>query len=91
MLHARKGPYESTMNRDPIIIRRVPNALAFQLAAELDKKIPLKPIYFARMKEGGNWKVEDIKDDLGNIIGFKKSCFKICTIKCIKSFNCRCF
>ncbi len=64
MLHARKGPYQSTMNRDDIRIRRVPKELAWELAAELDKLIPMKDIYFARSKTKRvqKWVVYDIED-----------------------------
>ena len=40
MLHARKGPYQSTMNRGDIRIRRVPSPLSYLLAAELDRRYP---------------------------------------------------
>lgn len=65
MLHARKGPYQSTMDRGNIRIRRVPTALAWQLAAELDRRIPLADIYFARKKDksASHWQVYDIEDD----------------------------
>lgn len=64
MLHARKGPYQSTMNRDDIRIRRVPTVLAWELAKELDKRIVMKDIYFARSKTKKleKWAVHDIKD-----------------------------
>lgn len=70
MLHARKGPYQSLMNRDDIRIRRVPTALAWELAKELDKRIPLHDIYFARSKNKGveKFKVYDVKDEDGNNI-----------------------
>jgi hypothetical protein len=70
MLHARKGPYQSTMDRSDVIIKRVPTALAYQLAQELDKRIPLKDIYFARKKANKKmrWQVDDIEDEFGDII-----------------------
>lgn len=70
MLIARKGPYQSTMNRGDIRIRRVPTILAYQLAAELEQRIPLKDIYFARRadKHEPKWKVHDIKDADGDIV-----------------------
>jgi hypothetical protein len=73
MLHARKGPYQSTMNRDPIRIKRVPTILADDLAKELDRRIPLKDVYFARKKDiKRRWMVSDIKDDFGDIeVDFK--------------------
>ncbi len=65
MLHARKGPYQSTMDRGDIRIRRVPTALAWQLATELDRRIPFKDIYFARRKDksSSKWQVYDIIDE----------------------------
>jgi hypothetical protein len=72
MLHARKGPYQSTMDRSDIRIRRVPTALAFLLAAELERRIKLKDIYFARRKQKNlpKWQVMDIDDnvDFKNIV-----------------------
>lgn len=69
MLHARKGPYQSTMDRGDIRIRRVPTALAWQLADELEKRVPLRDIYFARKKDKGEkkWVVYDLEDDDGDI------------------------
>lgn len=68
MLHARKGPYQSLMERSDIRIRRVPTALAWQLASELERRVELKDIYFARKKEKGKkWQVFDIKDEEGKI------------------------
>lgn len=67
MLHARKGPYQSTMDRKDIKIKRVPTALAWALRDELDARIPLKDIYFARKKDvSKRWDIEDIIDDFGN-------------------------
>lgn len=65
MLHARKGPYQSTMDRGDIRIRRVPTALAWQLANELERRIELKDIYFARKKDrtSKKWQVYDVVDD----------------------------
>lgn len=65
MLHARKGPYQSTMDRGDIRIRRVPTSLAWQLAVELDRRIQLKDIYFARRKDksASKWQVYDIVDE----------------------------
>lgn len=69
MLHARKGPYQTTMDRKDIRIKRVPTALVFHVATELDKRIPLKDIYFARKSDvTQRWQVEDIKDDFGDVV-----------------------
>src|SRR5690606_6621278 len=62
MLHARKGPYQSLMDRDDIRIRKVPTAIAWILAEELEKRIQFDNIYFARAKDkyAPKWKVYDI-------------------------------
>ena len=67
MLHARKGPYQSTMDRKDITIRRVPAPIAQSLADLLELKVKLKDIYFANYKEKRErrWSVEDIENDDG--------------------------
>jgi hypothetical protein len=57
------------MDRHDIRIRRVPTGLAWQLASELEKRIPLKDIYFARRadKTAEKWKVYDIEDEEGRM------------------------
>lgn len=62
MLHARKGPYQSLMSRSDIRIRRVPTALAYALAEELENRIQIDDIYFARYADKGaaRWQVFDI-------------------------------
>jgi len=68
-LHARKGPYQSTMDRKNVVIRKVPAQLAWLLAEELERRIPLKDIYFARRKNKNEpkWQVQDRKDSFGDI------------------------
>lgn len=68
MLYARKGPYQSTMDRKDIRIRRVPYKLAQPLADKLNELVPLKDIYFERSKDKTRWRPLDIKDDDGEII-----------------------
>jgi hypothetical protein len=69
MLHARKGPYQSTMERDDIKIKRVPTILAWELAKELNTRIPLRDIYFARREDKTvRWQIKDVEDDLGNLV-----------------------
>ncbi len=68
MLHARKGKYQTTMNRDDIKIRRVPLVLAKLLAGELDKRVKLNDIYFARKSDKTvRWQVAEIVDEEGNV------------------------
>lgn len=63
MLHARKGPYQATMEREDIKIRRVPALLAPHLQMELEKKITFPDIFFAkRKKEADNWQIREIED-----------------------------
>jgi len=62
MICAQKGPMQSLMARKDIRIRRVPTALACALANELETKIPLDTIYFAKAaKNSARWKVLDTK------------------------------
>lgn len=65
MLHARKGPYQSTLDRETIRVRRVPTPLARLLAEELESRVPLDDIYFARRKKKGlpKWQIFDTKSD----------------------------
>ena len=63
-LVARKGPYQATMEREDIRIKRVPAVLAEKLADELENRIPLNPIFFQRRKDHSRrkWQVYDIND-----------------------------
>jgi hypothetical protein len=68
-LHARKGPYQSTMDRGDVRIRRVPTQLAQLLADKLGEMIPFSDVYFARFKDKKRrWQVYDIKDDCDEVI-----------------------
>ncbi len=69
LLHSRKGPYQSLMAREDIRIRRVPMALAYALAEELEQRVQLDGIYFARSadKDAPRWKVFDVKNRDGDI------------------------
>ncbi|CAK9068244.1 POLAc domain-containing protein [Durusdinium trenchii] len=69
MLHSRKGPYQTLMGRKDIRIRRVPTALAYALADELEQRVEIDGIYFARThdKDAPRWQVFDIKKRDGNI------------------------
>src|SRR5574338_306096 len=63
MLHARKGPYQSVMPRGDIRIKRVPRQIADDLARELEQRVKLSGIYFAKRKKAGpQWTVEDTDD-----------------------------
>ena len=68
MLHARKGPYQSTMDRSDIRVKKVPTVLAYELRDYLDVNVELKDVYFARKKDKTKrWSIHDIEDDVGDI------------------------
>jgi hypothetical protein len=68
MLHAKKGPYQSTMERRNITIRRVPSVLAKSLVSKLEQAIDIDKIYFAR------WTIEHDEGEFSNItLRFKPS------------------
>lgn len=63
MLHARKGEFQTLMDRKDIRIRRVPTPLAYALADELEQRIDLPDIFFARFSDPSvRWRVYDIED-----------------------------
>ncbi len=79
LLHSRRGPYQSLMARSDIRIRRVPTALAYALAQELEQRIEIDGIYFARTvdKTVPRWKVYDIVSKRGIVNkDFKDVCLK---------------
>jgi len=65
MLHSRKGPYQALMARDDVRIRKVPTALAYALAEELEKRVEIDGIFFARKAdpEAPRWHVYDRERD----------------------------
>lgn len=71
-LHARKGPYQNLMDRHDIRIKRIPEILVWDLVHELEKRVPLNPIFFARKKDKNApiWIVENSKVDDEVLPGF---------------------
>lgn len=67
LLHAKKGPYQSTMDRKDIRIKRVPKILAPLLVKELEARVVLKDIYFARRKDKKRWHITEVADDLVDV------------------------
>ncbi len=65
MLHSRKGEHQSLMARDNVRIRKVPTALAYALAEELEKRVQLDGIYFAKKADpdAPRWVVYDREKD----------------------------
>lgn len=69
MMHARRGPYQSTMDRSDIRLRTIPAIIAPDLAAILTERIKLDDVLFARKKDPKErWKVMDIKDEDGVVV-----------------------
>jgi DNA polymerase family A len=64
MIVARRTKYQSLMERSDIRIKKVPVQLAQPLCEELEKRIQLNEIYFARRKDkyAPKWRVEEIAD-----------------------------
>lgn len=69
MLHARKGPYQSLMPRKDIIIKRIPSLLSDAVRDELEKRIELDGIYFAKRQDptAPQWQIRDVKDSEGEV------------------------
>lgn len=69
LLVSRKGKYQCLMARDDIRIRRVPTKLAYALAEELEERIEIDGIMFAKRKdkEAPKWQVYEIKDRFGEV------------------------
>jgi hypothetical protein len=69
MLHSRKGPMQSLMAREDVRIKRVPTALAYALARELETRVEFDNIYFAKRAdpEAPRWQVFDRHDSFGDL------------------------
>jgi hypothetical protein len=65
MLHARKGKYQSTMDRRNISIRKIPATIADEVRNILEVTVQLDDIYFARRKDkhAPRWHIVDRDDD----------------------------
>ncbi|GAG37123.1 unnamed protein product, partial [marine sediment metagenome] len=69
MLLSKKGKFQSLMDRKNIGIRRIPNQLCQLLQEELEKRIELDGIYFAKRKNKNapRWSIRDNKNKEGEI------------------------
>ena len=67
MMISRTNEFQSLMARKDVYIRKVPTALAYALSEELEKRVELDGIYFARKKdpEAPRWTVMDRNDKDG--------------------------
>jgi DNA polymerase I-like protein with 3'-5' exonuclease and polymerase domains len=63
MLYCRRGEYQSTMARSAIYVRKVPRLIAPLVKRELESRIEIDPIYFAKSKKGYQWAIEELKDE----------------------------
>ena len=66
MLFARKGPFQSLMPRDEIRIKRIPAILSEMLKNELERRMKIDPVYFAKNPRGPYWKIFDCVDKQGH-------------------------
>jgi len=63
LLHARKGPFQDTMDRKSIRIRKVPSQMVNSVINELDRRLQFEEYLFARGKnKKERWKSYPIKD-----------------------------
>lgn len=64
MLHARKGPYQSLMARNEIRVKRIPAILSDDVRDELEKRIHLDGIYFAKRvdQNAPQWQIRESKN-----------------------------
>jgi len=87
MLVARKGPYQSLMDREDITIKKIPTSIAWEVAKELEKRIVLPDVYFARRLDATvRWQVQDIHDDFGDLIpDFKNLVLKFAPSSALKA------
>ena len=69
MLHSRKTTYQALMAREDIRIKRVPSILAPALAKELENRIQLDSIFFARSadQDAPKWQVFDRHNNFGEL------------------------
>jgi hypothetical protein len=61
LLYSKRGPYQSTMDRRNIIVKKIPIQLAESLCQLLEDRIQLKDLYFARSKDKKRWHIRTIK------------------------------
>ncbi len=69
MLHSRKGEFQCLMARDPVRIKKVPTILAGALARELEERVKIDGIMFAKRKDpkAPRWMVYDRTNKDGDI------------------------
>lgn len=65
MLHARRGKFQSLMARKNVIIKSVPDTIAYDLAEELKQRIKIDDIYFSKRQTGYHWDITPTKNKTG--------------------------
>ncbi len=60
MLYGRTHEFQATMNQKPIRIKRVPRVLALTLIKELESKVKIPPLYFAKKEGVQHWQIKDL-------------------------------
>lgn len=60
MLYGRTHEFQATMNQKPITIKRVPKDLAKILVNELEEKVNIPKLYFAKKDGKQNWKLKEL-------------------------------
>ncbi len=65
MLHARKGKYQSTMDRRDIKVQKIPGVICEAVRGVLEESVKLDDIYFARRKDtlAPHWRIMDREDE----------------------------
>lgn len=82
MLVAKRGRYQSLMDRKDIKIKKIPEAIAYKLAEHLESTVELDDIYFSRRKDkyAPRWAVRPSKD----MPGFKDIILKFAASGALK-------
>ncbi len=60
MLYGRTHEFQATMNQKDIVIRRVPRILAEILVKELERRIKIPKLYFAKREGNQVWKIKNL-------------------------------
>lgn len=69
MCYARRGPYQTTMDRDDVRVKRIPRVLARELCLLLDEMVPLKDLYFARnANPKRRWVIKECEDEHPDLV-----------------------
>ncbi len=60
MLYGRSNELQATMNQKDIVIRRVPRLLSQMLVSELEERIEIPKLYFAKRDGNQAWKIKEL-------------------------------